>query len=343
MDDKLTATTAQAGERPVVLLDVLDTVVVDPMLELLPDFFEARAGELFPKLRFDLWRKFERNEIDEATMLNGLFKDGRSYDHSRFLSALAATYRFMPGMERLLQRLSERCEVHLISNYPTWYRSIEERLGLTRFAPWTFVSCETGLRKPDPRAFRQACEKLGRRPDELLFIDDSGRNCNAARALGMSTWRFHDAKTLEAELVRRGVFESIDPSATEEPRDYHKDIEKMMERFLRALASSDAEEIASLYSDDACVLPQGQPPIRGRENIHAHWQRFIDSGAQAHDMVMESVEGSGDLAYEVGSWIGIAPIPPTFQLQDVVAKYTSVWRWEAGIPKLVVDMFSANS
>ena len=42
-----------------------------------------------------------------------------------------------------------------------------------------------GVRKPDPRLYELACEELGVRPDESVFLDDLGVNLKPARALGM--------------------------------------------------------------------------------------------------------------------------------------------------------------
>ena len=47
------------------------------------------------------------------------------------------------------------------SNYPVWYQRIEERLSLSQFLDWTFVSCITGLRKPDPAAYTHVLNELG--------------------------------------------------------------------------------------------------------------------------------------------------------------------------------------
>ena len=52
-------------------------------------------------------------------------------------------YRYMDGMERLLLDLKRQdVEMHVISNYPVWYKRIEAKLGISRHLPWTFISCE---------------------------------------------------------------------------------------------------------------------------------------------------------------------------------------------------------
>lgn len=52
-------------------------------------------------------------------------------------------YRWIDGMEFLLLDLARQgVEMHIFSNYPSWYKRIEAKLAVTRFLPWTFVSCE---------------------------------------------------------------------------------------------------------------------------------------------------------------------------------------------------------
>ena len=52
-------------------------------------------------------------------------------------------YRWIEGVEQLLYKLRSRdVEMHIITNYPVWYKRIEAKLALSRFLPWSFVSCE---------------------------------------------------------------------------------------------------------------------------------------------------------------------------------------------------------
>ena len=44
-----------------------------------------------------------------------------------------------------------------------------------------------GIRKPDPRIYRIACERLGVAPEATVFLDDLGINLKPARLLGMRT------------------------------------------------------------------------------------------------------------------------------------------------------------
>ena len=90
-------------------------------------------------------------------------------------------------------------------------RIIEEELRLSRFLEWSFVSCESGLRKPDPAAYTQALTSLGLAadPSRVVFVDDSRTNCEAAAALGIDAVQFTDVASLRAALVERGFTELI--------------------------------------------------------------------------------------------------------------------------------------
>ena len=51
-------------------------------------------------------------------------------------------------------------------------------------------SCEEGVRKPDPRIFRIALERLGGvAPERAVFLDDAPGNVQAAHALGLHAIR----------------------------------------------------------------------------------------------------------------------------------------------------------
>jgi HAD superfamily hydrolase (TIGR01509 family) len=44
-------------------------------------------------------------------------------------------------------------------------------------------------RKPDPKIYHYACDVIGIKPDEAIFLDDIGMNLRSANKLGMKTIR----------------------------------------------------------------------------------------------------------------------------------------------------------
>lgn len=68
-----------------------------------------------------------------------------------------------------------------------------------------FNSSEIGHAKPAPEIFQHVCESLGLSPQELLFIDDSLKNIEAARALGFRAIQFRDLSQLRASLAEQAI------------------------------------------------------------------------------------------------------------------------------------------
>ena len=67
------------------------------------------------------------------------------------------------------------------------------------------ISGEVGLMKPDPRIFELTAHQAGLAPAELLFVDDSKVNIDAAAACGFDIHHFVDPAALRPALVARGL------------------------------------------------------------------------------------------------------------------------------------------
>ena len=188
--------------RRVLLLDVMGTLVRDPFYDAVPRFFGTTLQALIADKHPTAWAEFEHGRIDEDELGRRFFVDGRAVDLVGLKRAMQDAYAWLPGIESLLGDLQAAgVEMHTLSNYPAWYRLIEDRLALSRFVRWTLVSCITGLRKPDASAFRHAVAALGVDPSQVLFVDDRADNCAGARACGIASIRFENADSLRRDLL----------------------------------------------------------------------------------------------------------------------------------------------
>jgi len=61
-------------------------------------------------------------------------------------------------------------------------------------------SSKEGVRKPDPRFYQLACERLGVSPQHAVFLDDLGVNLKSARELGMTTIKVNNEQQAIADL-----------------------------------------------------------------------------------------------------------------------------------------------
>jgi HAD superfamily hydrolase (TIGR01509 family) len=191
-------------KRPIILFDVMETLVTEPFYTAMPAFFGMSFDELLATKHPTSWVEFEKGQITEDEYLDRFFRDGRPVDGNALRQCLRRSYRWLDGMEDLMEELkSAGYEMHALSNYSRWYELIDESLKLSRFLRWTFVSCLTGVRKPDRQAFLGAAATLEVEPAECLFIDDREENVDAARDVGMNAILKLDSVQLRHELVER--------------------------------------------------------------------------------------------------------------------------------------------
>ena len=67
------------------------------------------------------------------------------------------------------------------------------------------ISAVERVIKPDPRAFAIACDRAGRRPEQMVFVDDSAANVAAAQDFGLDAILFDDPAALRPQLQARGL------------------------------------------------------------------------------------------------------------------------------------------
>ena len=192
--------------HPVLLFDVMDTLVYNPFRHEIPAFFDL-TGETLLKLKDPTsWPSFELGAIDEAEYLRCYFLDRRAFHHQEFLQTVRKAYHWLDGMESLLADLhASGYEIHALSNYPIWFQTIDEELQLSRYLNWTFVSCLTGARKPSVEAFLLPPNRLQRSPEDFLFVDDSWENCEQAQNAGMHAIHFTGRDELVQQLRNYGL------------------------------------------------------------------------------------------------------------------------------------------
>lgn len=109
----------------------------------------------------------------------------------------------IPGSVELLKRLREESSLrqYALTNWSA--ETFPIALARYEFLHWfdgRVVSGEEKTRKPHPEIFRILFERFMADPARTLFIDDSERNVNAARAIGIRSLVFRDPPQLESAL-----------------------------------------------------------------------------------------------------------------------------------------------
>jgi uncharacterized protein (TIGR02246 family) len=104
-----------------------------------------------------------------------------------------------------------------------------------------------------------------------------------------------------------------------------------------AFNAKDAAKIASLYSEDAVLMPPNLPTVNGRANIEAHWKKEIQQGATNVQLKPIASALSGSQAFEVG--ISTMTLPGG---QTDRGKYLAVLKRVGNEWKIAYDIYNSD-
>jgi len=119
-------------------------------------------------------------------------------DHSAYSNSITVEPEVLATLERLRQAGYPMGLVSNITLQPDLMRADLERMGVGRYLDATVFSSEVGVRKPDPRIFQEALERLGVEPAETVFVGDrlyddvSGAQAAGMRAVHTRQFRQED-------------------------------------------------------------------------------------------------------------------------------------------------------
>jgi epoxide hydrolase-like predicted phosphatase len=107
---------------------------------------------------------------------------------------------------RIISLLKDHYKLAILSNHSKeWSKYMRQKFDLFQSFDPIIFSCDVGFRKPDPKVYEIALEKLKCGPEECLFIDDKKRNTDAGEKLGMKGVVFESPLKLEKALSGLGV------------------------------------------------------------------------------------------------------------------------------------------
>lgn len=111
-----------------------------------------------------------------------------------------------PSVEILRELKQAGYPLYALSNWSAeTYPKVRPKYAFFDWFDDILLSGQVKLIKPDERIYKLFLERIGRRADECLFIDDSEGNVVVARRLGFKTIHFESPKQLRADLEQMGV------------------------------------------------------------------------------------------------------------------------------------------
>jgi putative hydrolase of the HAD superfamily len=154
------------------------------------------------------WARFESSRIDAATFDREFATETAALGHRirgyDVMALLGGEVR--PRMVQVLKRCKERYRIACLTNNAKAGQGVgmsgsdaQAEAVRTVMALFDFVieSSKEGMRKPDPRIYRLACDRLGLAATAVVYLDDLGINLKPARELGMTTIKV----TSEAQAI----------------------------------------------------------------------------------------------------------------------------------------------
>ena len=123
------------------------------------------------------------------------------------------------------------------------------------------------------------------------------------------------------------------PDGPQEPSvELPPDLARVLSDYEKAWQARDETALAALFTADGFVLPNGRPPVRGREAIRQH---YADSGGPLVLRVF-AFATEGSVGYIIGGFSEERSTPD-------IGKFTLTLRREAGGRWLIVsDMDNSN-
>jgi ketosteroid isomerase-like protein len=121
-----------------------------------------------------------------------------------------------------------------------------------------------------------------------------------------------------------------------------EDLGQMNRDLAKALKAHDVVAAASVYDENASLLPPNEPIVSGRTNIQHYWQGAIDAGLIDASVKTLDARSDGQLGYEIGTFELKFKGPKGDTIVDI-GKYTEILRRDAdGKWISTYGMWSAN-
>jgi uncharacterized protein (TIGR02246 family) len=115
-------------------------------------------------------------------------------------------------------------------------------------------------------------------------------------------------------------------------------LNKLSAEWAAAFNAKDAAKVASLYADDAVVMPPNLPMVKGRANIEAHFKGEIQQGVTNLQLKPMESAISGSQAFEAGTSTATMPGGQTDQ-----GKYLVVLKRVGNDWKIAYDVYNSDA
>ncbi len=194
-----------------IIFDMYGVIIEESKGNFIPytynHFEESEYERITRQFRVEkLFTKAGNGEISSDVFLSELgFEDTQYHMKDYIENHLTLDTGFVPFAERF----AGEYEFVLLSNdVSEWSAYITEFHGLNKYFTHKIVSGDVKCRKPDKKIYELALERIGKKSEECLFIDNTGKNLFVAQELGIVPVMFDRGKE-EYAGVKVNTFEEL--------------------------------------------------------------------------------------------------------------------------------------
>lgn len=117
-------------------------------------------------------------------------------------------------------------------------------------------------------------------------------------------------------------------------------INKAIQKFMDAFRESDADMLASVYTENARLLPPDSEMLTGKDAVKDFWQGVMDMGVKEAALETVELEEGGSVVSEIGRYKLV--IENEGERAESSGKYVVVWKQEGEDWKMDIDIWNAN-
>jgi putative hydrolase of the HAD superfamily len=174
---------------------ILETYYADP---------DVRAIMKQQMFQHPDWLELDRGTMHESELLARLgVRTGRpAAELSGLFDAVRESLHAKPDTVALLEKLCARgVPLYCLSNISSdIFKYLRERHSFWGVFRGIVISGDLKMIKPEPEIFHFLLQRYGLAAAETIFVDDNAPNIEAARALGIQTVWFKNARQCELEV-----------------------------------------------------------------------------------------------------------------------------------------------
>mgnify|MGYP001608785914 CR=1 FL=1 len=144
------------------------------------------------------------SEKEFLTLLSRTFDKKPSFVKNLFLKPYKFNFRpNIPLYSFALKLKKKGYKIAILSDQHYFSKQVlMSRKLINPFDP-VIISCDVGMRKPNPKIYSLTLKKLGLKPQECVFIDNQEWNLVPARKFGIQTILFKSNKQLFKQLFKQ--------------------------------------------------------------------------------------------------------------------------------------------